>query len=136
MVRSNATRVSDAVSYARRHWHMTALVNLRILATQPIRVAALRATLTRVPGVLLEVEWLGRPRKRLRIQSGASRGGPSHQCARPSICSVGGSFPFANAPQFPRRKFIWVSERIDALMKTAPALLGAVQLPLLQGCAL
>jgi hypothetical protein len=85
-----------AVSYTRCRGHAAARVVPWPLASVSTRLTALRATLTRVPPVLLDPE---RHTKRHRLgTAGPSRGGASYLCARPSIRPLEETPPLANAP--------------------------------------
>ena len=85
-----------AVGYARRRLHAAARMVPWLVASVTMRVAALCGTLMGVPAVVLDVE---RQKKCLWLRS-AGRGHEKdvYQYARPSIRSLVGASPLANAP--------------------------------------
>ena len=87
-----------AVNIGRRWWHPVGRAVLWLLASEAIGVAALGAVLTRVPAVLLDPQWLERHRNRFWFRTAEGRGGNAAcQYARPSIRSLVGAPPLANA---------------------------------------
>ena len=88
-----ACRYDVGLSYARQRFHSAArVVPCWLLASDAVRVAALRVTVTNMPAVILDAERLERHRKGLWLRrAGRSRVATANQYARPSIGSLRGT---------------------------------------------